>query len=308
MNPAELQNAYLLLGVDVHASDQEVKDRYRDLARRAHPDQGGSDTEMASLADAYALVRSSRDESKGSLVTLHSTALVKPNSDDLVRREELRADSKRVFDAAIRHRTSRLKQAKRQGTWAAIGSAGIGLIVALLKTLGLDSVQTREGDEVWLTSTTRLTLVIACLALSSFFGFLAWRASVRSTWIESALEDLSDSLSDKNSYFRLMQRLQKEGLPEDWTRDDLIHGVSRWSKYDEERSPGARGRFIKDSAVGLLFPHTYHDGIPLEEIARTASPVDSANLIIAKGMERGLISEQRSSSADGHIYAYRLMS
>jgi DnaJ domain len=306
MKQEDLQQAYLLLGVNQHASQEEVRNRYRELAREAHPDQGGSDAEMAELADAYALIRSVHRGDGNDLVAASSNVLVHREPVDLLRKEELREDSKRVFDAAIRHRTFRLKQAKRQGTWAAVGSAGIGLIIALLKTLGLDSVQTREGDEVWLTSTTRLMLVIVCLGVSGIFAFLAWRASVRSIWIESALEDLADHLSDKNSYFRLMQHLQKVGLPERWTRDDLILGVSRWSGFDEEPSPGARGRFIRDSGMGLLFPHTHRDGIPLEAIVRAASPADSANLIIAKGMERGLISEQRSSK-EGYGYAYTLV-
>jgi len=307
MTEQKLAEAYRLLGVDSGASDEAIASRYRHLAYQAHPDQGGTDEEMAKLAEAYALVRSTRGSGDGALALRRTDIAVTNLQDITLRRDELRNDSRRAFESAIRHRTSRLNQAKRQGAWAAIGSAGIAVIIAFMRTLGLDSVQNFEGGEdVWLTSTMRLTLVIACLVVSAMFGILAWRAAARSTWIEAALEDFSDTLSDKNSFLQLVHLLTTEaGLPERWTRDDLTDCITDWiGDGDRRQAPYQRG-LVADAIRALLFPRAIHDEIPLRDLARVAGPVDTGNLIISRGLERELIEEQLA--VDGsHAYAYGL--
>jgi hypothetical protein len=262
---------------------------------------------MAKLAEAYALVRSTRGSGDGALALRHTDIAVTNPQDITLRRDELRNDSRRAFETAIRHRTSRLKQAKRQGAWAAIGSAGIAVIIAFMRTLGLDSIESFEGrEDVWLTSNMRLTLVIACLVVSAMFGLLAWRAAARSTWIEAALEDFSDTLSDKNSFLQLVHLLTTEaGLPERWTRDDLTDCITDWiGNGDRRRALYQRG-LITDAIRALLFPRAIHDEIPLRDLARVAGPVDTGNLIISRGLERELIEEQLAGDGS-HVYAYGL--
>jgi hypothetical protein len=298
-----LDTAFELMGLESGASSVEIKDRYRELAHRAHPDQGGTDSEMAGLADAYALIRANRDGEDGALVR-RQMDLVSRTPAELARKEELREDSRMAFDAAIRHRTSRLKQAKRQGIWAAIIAGGLGALIAFMRFLNLDSIENFEGREVpWISASTRLYLILICLVLSACIALLAWRASLRATWIETALEDFSDNLSDKNSFLRLLGLLTKEaGLPSRWTSEDLIRSISRWSKGDRLRR---RQRLVAQSILGLISARAADDEIPLEDLAHVAGPVDTAKLIISKGLERELIAE-RPMPEDSHAYAYKL--
>lgn len=300
---AGLDDAYRLMGLRHGASSEEVKKRYREMAHLAHPDQGGTDTEMAELADAYASIRASRDEAGVVIPRNQSDPMVRASA-ELARKEELRNDSQTAFDAAIRHQTSRLKQAKRQGTWIALASGGLGVIIAFMRTLNLDSFDNFEGREVrWISSSTRLSLILICLAISGVFAFLAWRASLRATWIETALEDFSDNLSDKNSFLRLIGLLSSEAnLPSRWTRDDLTRSISLWSRRDRSRH---RQLLVARSILGLVSARAGQDEIPLEELARVAGQVDTAKLIISKGLERELI-EERPVPDDPHAYAYTL--
>ena len=303
INAFKLDDAYRLIGIDPDATDDEVRTRYRHLARRAHSDHGGADAEMARINEAYAIVLESREGASGDLLLRRNLDLTTRASAEIARKEELREDSRRAFDGAIRHRTSRLKQAKRQGTWAAIASGGLGVIIALMRTLQLDTVDTFEGEEVWLTSTTRLLLILICLSLSALFAFLAWRASLRANWLETALEDFSDSLSDKNSFLRLISILRSEaGLPERWTRDDLTESISHWSAG---KRPMRSRLLVAESIMGLISPRARHEEIPLEDLANVAGPVDTARLIISKGLERELIDE-KPAPEDPHAYAYTL--
>ena len=53
LNALEDQDPYRVLGVSPLASPQEVRERYRELAFRTHPDRGGSSDRMREVNLAY---------------------------------------------------------------------------------------------------------------------------------------------------------------------------------------------------------------------------------------------------------------
>lgn len=53
LSALEEQDPYRALGVSPMASPQQVKERYRELAFRSHPDRGGSPDRMRELNQAY---------------------------------------------------------------------------------------------------------------------------------------------------------------------------------------------------------------------------------------------------------------
>jgi len=55
-----LENAYRILGLDPSASDEEIKERYRELAKRLHPDAGGTDALFGILQMAYEQIKKER--------------------------------------------------------------------------------------------------------------------------------------------------------------------------------------------------------------------------------------------------------
>lgn len=59
MNYGELLKAQKMLGLGERASLQEIKERYRELARQHHPDAGGEESEaMQKINAAYAMLLS----------------------------------------------------------------------------------------------------------------------------------------------------------------------------------------------------------------------------------------------------------
>ena len=56
-NPArvimERQRALKVLGLPTNATPQQIKKRYRDLAKRYHPDRGGDQQQMQRIIAAY---------------------------------------------------------------------------------------------------------------------------------------------------------------------------------------------------------------------------------------------------------------
>jgi DnaJ-domain-containing protein 1 len=52
----ERQQALAVLGLPSHATRQQIKRRYRDLAKKHHPDRGGNQQEMRRIIAAYELL------------------------------------------------------------------------------------------------------------------------------------------------------------------------------------------------------------------------------------------------------------
>ena len=49
-------NPYHTLSIQSDATEQEIKNAYRDAAKKAHPDKGGSDEKMQQLNKAYSIL------------------------------------------------------------------------------------------------------------------------------------------------------------------------------------------------------------------------------------------------------------
>lgn len=278
---------------------------------------------MASLHRAYAITYAVADAHAATahpdslppatrpgqeLVLAQSLALLQAKQLDQ-QREDRQHDTARVLQEVVRHQTSALKHAKRQVALAAVVGTGLTALIALSKTLGLDVVGTERVssttfvDRHLLSDAARVALTYAFAAISAILGLLAWRASARVTWLETALEDAGDELSDRNSYLELLNEVRsRSDLGVEWTRNQLMDAVEEWaSSADKPRRAG-----LVLSAIRRLVFAAPRQGVPLREIANLVQRADFTNLIIAKGLERELLTEQRVTN-DGRVqYRYSL--
>jgi len=55
--PFSSLDPFSILGVSMDASEEEVKDAYKEKAKKAHPDAGGSDEEMMKINAAFEVIR-----------------------------------------------------------------------------------------------------------------------------------------------------------------------------------------------------------------------------------------------------------
>jgi hypothetical protein len=311
-----LRQAYLRLGLAPGATPSEIHKQYLRLAKLAHPDTaGGSDDLMAALAIAYAMVR--EHAAASSTGTATGTALERRDRSALDRwggQLPVPRDlgSNRLLTEVTRHRTSSLVVARRQGKLAALTSAGIGAVVALTKTFGIDRFEYSsygETDTVeWLPNNVRISIVGACAAATALLGFMAWRASARVHWMENALEDVGDTLDDKNALVQILAEVDEAvGLGADWTTDELIDGISAWCDTPVGALPELpRGLWIR-TLRSLVLPLHSHDEPSLRDLARLTGPKDFARLVIAKGGEQGLLAEHSARRGLSMEFRYSLV-
>lgn len=63
-NPARMllqrQQALAVLGLPANATPEQIKHRYRQLAKRYHPDRGGDQREMQRIISAYEFLKKAR--------------------------------------------------------------------------------------------------------------------------------------------------------------------------------------------------------------------------------------------------------
>lgn len=57
----KISNPYEILGIQPGASDTDIKKAYRDLARKAHPDKGGTEEEFKEINEAYTQIMKGED-------------------------------------------------------------------------------------------------------------------------------------------------------------------------------------------------------------------------------------------------------
>lgn len=221
-----------------------------------------------------------------------------------------RDESRRVVDDLVRFHTSGLVRAKRQGRAASLAIAGIAALVALLRTLGLHTVEVPDAagdrsEEAWISPTARIVLFGILAASSAMIALLAWRASARATWMESAIEDAASTLDDKNNYLRALAELRRHGrLGEAWNHDDLRTAVQDWAETDLTRRRSLR--LIAAPVVALVRARAEPEPIPLRNLAAICGPPEFANLFIAKGLERQLLQEERITGPHGPEFRYRM--
>lgn len=100
MNESE---AFEILELESDASEEAINERYRELARKFHPDREGKGDEFIRLLEAK---RIALDEEPVALETVERT--IDDYTQLVLYRQEKREESNKTVDRIIRHHTSRL--------------------------------------------------------------------------------------------------------------------------------------------------------------------------------------------------------
>jgi hypothetical protein len=275
----DVKAAFELLGLPLSASAEEIDDRYRDLARDAHPDAGGSETRMRELNTA-------RDLAKVSLAA--GTAIVPASLiRDLIlasqgamgqqeRREEARGLARRMTHRA----TSRLRRMKEL-------SALLGALSAGALFLGKDlPTQVFSNLPAPITSHygASFTLVAILFAIGGGIGY--WMLQDRVRRVEQDIQDLEHHLGFRSSYVDFLLEVWAFAEHGPWSVADLEQGIELWARQPAKNhsswqhlarmvgsSEFARLLITKGQGLGLLTRKEEAQGVRLrEEYSLTVAP------------------------------------
>lgn len=271
------------------ATADKVERAFKRKAHDAHPDHGATRDTWDRLEEARRVALANFGEAVGGALevrTLRELVVANQAALNQARRKEETADTKR---SVVRRRTSAVTSAKRRA-WAitALGAAGTALyklLQALLRPVDLPVAPIFDQGTV---------IVTISLAAVGAAGILLKLYADR---IEQAVEDLTAELADSDTFRLLLDEISTccpDYLgPGRWcNRSQFETGVAIWIEHAPRRLQRILLQWMEKPllTLGLEPP-------PLASIARRVRVADATRLILAKGVEVGILEQRRDQSA-----------
>lgn len=319
-----------ILGLAETASDDEIKASFREKIRESRPDGAGDpDAEEAIrlVAARNALLDDQpggRGNRSSDLVPIETAIrIARQVSSELANTQSqngngstqqlLEKKSEEAVERMVIHQVGRLRLLRRQRTALAVGSSGIAAFALLARVvISVPDDEFRAQLENFFAAASLFSLFMAAI-----FGWSIWRIGSLETVQREAIEEAAEAVGDASVFVETLQEIQdareKFGLRnirrdvppfafESWTRTELVDAVEIWA-LDETRADGGAiamdGRGILWRSLSMRRPGDEARGEePLWQLARRVGAVDFTNVVVAKGMENGFLSQQRLSDRE----------
>jgi hypothetical protein len=217
--------------------------------------------------------------------------------------------SDRTVKAAVTQSVGRLAAVRQQRFTVALLMGGLAVAGALVR---LTVTFEPEGGAA-LREVIAWGSGIAAL-IGGIFGALGWAVKGREQWLTLQIEGLASALTDRAT---LADTIDEIGAGSDWTRQEFRAAVGAWIERQRElvlpstRRPSvAHGAFQPYAqalrAVGLLAPTETE--VEMWRVARRLGPNDFASIVLAKGVETGIVEEAMiRDGRDADRHGYRLV-
>ncbi len=272
-------SAFEILGLPASATDADIEERYRELAREKHPDAGGSEDDMRQLNVARDVAKET--VKPGPLVPLEvARSLIMTTTRAIAERGEAREEAQRAIDAAKHSATSAVRRYKDMSLIFG------GLSVAAL-FLGKDLPATYfEG----MGASNEFTkgFILAALAIGMCAAVAYWQLFNRVTRIEQQVDDLRKSLSTRSGFATVWFDITDSSRSkEGWTLAELQDLVSGWAAHKRR-------------------DRQHREGEDRKRLARLIGESDFIHLLLAKGKELELLKSNEAVEGRSLIERYSL--
>jgi len=260
------------LGLEVGATVEEIRVAHSRLAKRFHPDAGGSTADMAGLNEARDVALANRSANGEAMLPVSVVRdLVKAQTDLVRDQTERREATDRAERSIVRYEVDRLERRRRMAGLVATVSGGLGLLIGFLRAAVLSGVSDAQSE-------TFAVVIAAIACVAAGFALLAWTLSAGVKSFEDLVKDASDALSDRGPYLAVITEIEeKSGKPSPWLQGSLNDAISAWAQE-----------------IGLTVRGS------VAELAHRVGPEYFAKLLIAKGVELGMM-EERISNLEGRL-------
>lgn len=253
--------ALRLLGLDESATHEEVKEAFRQLARRSHPDHGGDADDFLRLVEARDVALG--DGGGSSLMHLRDVRDIVVAATGAMAERDRRRDRHEETEAVVRHlvrvRTTRLRRLRRSLTLLSLVSAVVGGLSQSIRLIP-------SFERTWANG---LTIGFGTLAL--VLGLAIAAVTQQVTDVQANIDEVSETLDDRTNLVRIIRTvLASAGVEAPWTTDSWFQAVAVWFG-------DAHGRWES------------RDGLP--RYAHRVGVNEFARLVLAKAKEHEVIAE-----------------
>lgn len=294
------EKAFSVLGLNSSADSKQIERKFKSLARKCHPDHGGTDKSMAELNEARSVALEHLN-SNNSLITYEAlqNALVQVQEQQFAQQHLMTKASESRNEMLVRS-TNKLRRFRKYALVLAAVSTAIlfigkdlpkDLITMLAPPIDkthLDASQVQaiemeideRGEEY-----SRMWSVLSLL-LAGYAGGCAWYLSYRIDRAELELKDIEENTSTKQLMYRFLSHLLEHHITSQWTLNELILAVERYALLSEHRrlindiGPFSFAKYLTDRAMAMGLVHAMEvmeEGVLIEHYLLKPITVSRSN-------------------------------
>ena len=275
MNESE---AFEVLGLDPSASEEEIEEKYRELAQEHHPDKEGDKEEFAKLSEAKKIALGQEEPHELELVE----QAIENYTEIVLDQQQKREKSRKTVNRLIRYQTYKYRR-RKQMTILLGGSLGI---LTLFSTF-LD-IPVTQGNS--------FSLIITASAI--FVGIMYWTYHVQTENITTLITEADEALENNVIFVNLLQNIGiHKGDGTSFTQQELVDKINEWTEGTSSE--------LTLTASSIFLPP---EEVDFEQLAKIVGPTDFSKLLIRKGLANNLIAEDEISKGDELTVTYQTKS
>lgn len=266
-----IEEALKILDLPESSTIEEIERRYKTLIKDIHPDkQNGNNDKASDLNNAREFAVKHISEKSTSLSIIRQVAeLIKVDNTAMLKKQEYRSQSDAIFSRATRRSINKYKQ--MQSMTKLVGAFSAALALASSNILPI--FDKYFGDNpIYSTAFTIMTFATGIYYL--MFNTMTEK-------IKDSLDDFKETLDDKASYYDIVNSilLESSDLKKVFSRREFDRAIQKW--LDTSRHV----------MLERLELDTIIDKDTLRRTARRLGETDFSKLIIAKGLEKGILKD-----------------
>ena len=287
------QEAYNVFDLDESASQEDIKDRFKELIIQVHPDQGGSSEEFSDIIEAKEHLTGSNTE-----LVFQPTSIDKPETYD-PEYEQKQNQTEKTVNKIIRNRTSTYRRYK-QVTKVIGGVGGFMLFIRALSGLTGYEAFTRG---LFLYFPVKIKIMqelvsIILIPVVIVFGLQYWYLSIKINNIEVMITEIEESFDQKSNIIRILEEIQINEKNKSVSEQDLKEEIYQWM-YEDKEVTNIRERLLSTFKILSI-------DFNLKKIAAKIGSSDFTRIFLRKAIEHNIIEEKVKSKNSKIVVEYRI--
>lgn len=275
-----IQEAFDTLGLNNTATKSEIKEKHRSLIKEDHTDKENGNHEKSSLINnARDITLKYMDEKMNLTLIKQVVDIVTIDNNRNLKKTEYKAQSDSLHNRISRKIGSRYKNYRSMAKTFGLISASIALLSS--KLLPLIPNESKDPN---------LTITFAVFAAITGLSYLIINATAER--IQNSIDDLKDTLSDKGSYYEILNSILRfqEPKTQSISRSEFEELCEKWFHLSRR---DLRSDINRTLAEDLEFAN-----YSITNTIKKIGIQDFVKFLISKGLEKNILIEKEYFKKD----------